>query len=153
MPVLYRLTMMSFLALASWGHGEGTPAGSPTPNGSGSPAQNLLNPNAIKTLDADFFDEKKKEKSATTNASGRYYGEEPDYTSDKREEWLKECARFKEKDGEAYRKCYQEKKANFKRGLRDSSDAIERRQNEPLRNTNPLLEDQRNSLPSGFGDD
>lgn len=117
-----------------------------------SPDPSKLNPSAVQIFDKGFFDEKKEAKPAV-NSNGRALAEEPDYTSDKREEWLKKCAPLKEKDGVAYRKCYQDEKAQFQGGLKKNREMVEQRQNEPLRNTNPLLEEQRKSLQMGGGDD
>lgn len=139
---------------ASFAYGDtATPPQTPQapPSGMTSPGPSKLNPNVIQTMDGNFFDAKKEEKPAV-NANGRHVGDEPDYTSDQREKWLKICAKYKEKDGEAYRKCYQEEKEKFQKGLKEAADLVERRLNEPLRNTNPLMEDQRKNMQGGGED-
>lgn len=125
----------------------GAPNQAPNP-----PPPNILNPNSIQIFDKDFFAPKKEEVSAPKPGE-RARAEESEYPIDRRRESLSKCGPLKEKDGEAYRKCYQEDVNKYRQGLKDSMEAVERRQNEPLRNTNPLLEEQQRGMQSeDFGD-
>lgn len=122
----------------------GNVSGNPVPSGA---TLKPVNPNTVQTLDGNFFDAKGVGKESSANSGARYYGEEPNYNTEQRDAWLAKCAQFKGKDQEAYRKCYEEEKRKSLAGLRENQDAIEKRQMEPLRNVNPLLEDQiRNSV-------
>lgn len=96
--------------------------------------------NSMEVLSKDFFEKKADEGPK----SGRSDAGEPDYNTADREKWLKACEKLKNKDLEAYRKCFQDEKAKSKEALRQSFEEVERRQALPLRNTNPLLEEQRN---------
>ena len=107
-------------------------------------ASDAAKPSAGSTevLKKDFFDSKPEGKPKP--ADSRYSAGDADYNSEQREQWLKTCDKYKNKDLETYRKCFQDEKSKSKEALKQSFDSVEQKQSLPLRNVNPLLDEQRN---------
>lgn len=100
--------------------------------------------NSMEVLKKDFFDGKPI--APPKPGDSRYSAGDPDYNTDQREQWLKACEKYRNKDLETYRKCFQDEKSKSKEALRQSFEAVEQKQLLPLRNTNPLLDEQRNNI-------
>ena len=56
----------------------------------------------------------------------RWVGDEPDYNSAQREEWLEICAPKKEVDYAAYRECYFREKKRSRDGIKRQQSGVER---------------------------
>ncbi len=68
----------------------------------------------------------------------RYWGEEPDYNTRQRDQWLEICAPKKNVNFDAYRECYQNEKKKSNAALRESFEEKERRmQGNAYRNSGP----------------
>lgn len=103
------------------------------------------------------FDPPKKDSAPRTTKSAvsgtdRFFGDDPDYNTEQRQQWLDTCAPKKETDFAAYRECYQNEKRKSKAEIQRRFDQTERRQQGILRNTGsvPSLGDSPGGSPS-FG--
>ena len=94
-------------------------------------------------FDSPKNDAPKTSRSALTGAD-RFVGEEPDYNTEQRAEWLKTCEPLKSSDLKAYRECFENEKRKTTAQVRKSFDDSQRRQG-PTRGTSsalPLMEDR-----------
>lgn len=76
-------------------------------------------------------------KSSNTGTVRTLAGE-ADYNSGQREQWLNTCAQYRGNDSKAYRECFEGERKKAADGLRQSRDAVEKRQGLPLRNSATL---------------
>ena len=72
---------------------------------------------------------------STVSGSERFVGEEPDYNTEQRAQWLATCARFKEADLQAYRDCYAKEKRKSRERLQRGVADRERGQRGSYRNS------------------
>lgn len=108
--------------------GAGQVQAPPQPQSGGSAYPNPIgsNPN----FDGNFFSNMKKSEAPPVPAggrSGRSVGEEPDYNTAQRAEWLATCEPQKQVSMEAYRACYNEEKRRTQDRIRVRFKAVEDR--------------------------
>lgn len=130
------------MALLGWSalvFGEAPATPNITVNVQPSPAPNQNRGQQI--LSDSVFSDVGKEASGPATSKSPYsgtergMGAEPDYNTAQRAEWLAKCDQFKNVDAKAFRDCFNEEKRKNSESLRNSREAVERRQNAPLRNT------------------
>jgi hypothetical protein len=131
-----------------------------TVTGSPMPLMDPMGPPKRNGLDETFFDDKKgdnvqgKDKrvdngNSGVSSSGRYYGKDPDYTTDEREQWLKDCESFRTGDQKLYKDCFNKQKQKTLEERDNAFIEVEKKQMQPLKNIPqpaPLL------LPDGDRD-
>jgi hypothetical protein len=67
----------------------------------------------------------------------RNIGEEPDYNTAQRKQWMDKCGPKREVSMQDFRDCYEAEKRKTQAEVRKSFDARERRQSQPFRNVGP----------------
>lgn len=98
-----------------------------SPLGGGGGGANI-NPNTVKTLDANFFEQKA---DPALKESDRAKGPEANYNTEQYDAWVKECEKFKGKDMKAFRDCFKKAKERTLGGLKQGQIAIEEGQRKP----------------------
>ena len=138
--VAIALLLTSPLAFAEEGAAPGAPnitvnvqqpAPPPAPNPTG----------RAQILNDSFFNEVGKPQAGPQNSKSAYSGTvrsmagETDSYSGQRDLWLAACVQFRGKDSKAYRECFEAEKAKTAEALRLTREGVERRQSQPLRNS------------------
>ena len=123
------------------------PAANPPANGAGAqPGQTAAGGQA--PAGPSVFDLQKpsgpKTTKSSTSGTERFYGDDPDYNTAQREQWIQSCEAEKNKSMEDFRRCYQERKKGSNADLRRRFDRVERNLGQPLG-----APDRAPRLPSG----
>lgn len=107
----------------------------------------------IQVFDDSVFNLEPKNPPPTTrkSASGaeRYVGEEADYNSGQRREWLDACEPMKNVDLRAYRECFNNERRRANDRLRQNQAEVENRTSVPLRNVpEPIYDSEAERNPA-----
>lgn len=129
---------LALIGLPALAWAEAPAAPNITVNVQPSPAPNQYRGQQV--LSDSVFGDVGKESTTPATSKSPYSGQErgmgaePDYNSAQRAEWLSKCEAFRGVDSKAFRDCYNEEKKKTQDALKNSREAVERRQNTPLRN-------------------
>lgn len=86
-------------------------------------------------------DEEKPKTRKSASGTERTIAEEPDYNTEQRDQWIQTCSPMGKKSQRAYKECYEGEKRKSRESGKRRINEIERRQEQPLRNTDPIVDE------------